>query len=248
MVEKLSPGPFNMTLPVMAVPVSETPTRNDKLMLTLYYRWALQGLSALGFVHSHSVFLRTFSSQLIWLRSNYSLAITGFVGAEITRDNTDYGEGGLAGDESMTYDETAMHGSVKEDLFFWATFVWRLMTNDYTNQSRSASTHCWEPCCPMDGCDPSDENHFMTFSDRLNRNMFQELEEARLGSVLLKAWNSKYESAEEVAADIRAIASNMGITVDGDEVEIYERWEAVLEVVEMGPLPRARSVRFKSSE
>jgi hypothetical protein len=149
----------------------------------------------------------------------------------------------------MTYDDTAVHGSIKEDIFYWATFVWRLMTNDYTEHSRSASTHCWEPCCPVEGgCDPSAPDHFMTFSDRLNRNMFQDLGEAQLGSVLLKSWNSQYESADEAADDIMAIAVKMGIVVNGDEVVLNEKWEDMLEVVETGPLPRARSVRFKSSE
>jgi hypothetical protein len=58
--------------------------------------------------------------------------------------------------------------------------------------------------------------------DRLEQNMFQELEQARLGNFLLKAWYSKYESAEEVAEDVRSIASNIGITVNGDEVELEE--------------------------
>jgi hypothetical protein len=58
--------------------------------------------------------------------------------------------------------------------------------------------------------------------DRLEQNMFQELEQARLGNVLLQAWNSKYESADDVAEDVRSIASNIGITVNGDEVELEE--------------------------
>lgn len=245
-VEKLSPGPFNLKLPVMTVPLPSTPSKNDKIMLSLYYRWALQGLSALGFVHSHSVYLRTFSTQQIWLRPDYSLALTGFISADITGDTTDYGEGGLVTDESMPYDEGALHGSVKEDLFYWATFVWRLMTNDYTDQSLSVRTHCWNPVCPVGGCEAFDDKEEVFF-DRLDQGLFQELEETRLGSVLVKAWKEKYTSAEEVAGEIRSIAEKMGIRVSGDEVELDEDWEDVFEVVQTGPLPRDRSLKFKSS-
>ena len=99
LIERLWPGPFNLTLPVMTVPVSADPGRNDKTMLSLYYRWALQSLSALGALHSRGIHLRTFSSQMMWLRSDYSLALTGFVGAEIADDETNYGEGGRVREE-----------------------------------------------------------------------------------------------------------------------------------------------------
>jgi hypothetical protein len=117
-VEKTRFGPFDITLPAMTVPVPETPTRMDRVMLSLYYRWALQGLSALSFLHSHSVFMRAFSSQQIWLRSDLSLALAGFVSADITGDTMDCGEGGIISDETMTYDDTAVHGSIKEDIFY----------------------------------------------------------------------------------------------------------------------------------
>jgi hypothetical protein len=234
-----------MTLPVMTVPVPKAQNQNDKMLLKLYYRWALQGLSALGFLHSHGVFLRTFSPQLIWLRSDYSLALTGFVTADITGDTTPYTDG-VGGGEQMTYGDYSVHGCVKEDLYYWATFVWRLMTNDLTDQSPSVRTQdCWEPCCPMDQSCNSFYGNEEVFNNRLDRNMYQELEEARLGSVLLKAWNEKYTSADEAAKDIRVIASTMGLVVDGDEVEVDERWEDMLELIETMSQPRTRSFRFR---
>ena len=48
-------------------------------MLSLYYRWALQVLSAFSFLHSRSIYVRSFSSRFVWLRSDFSLAITGFI-------------------------------------------------------------------------------------------------------------------------------------------------------------------------
>lgn len=81
-VERLNPGPHWGDLPVMTTPVQETPSREDKIMLALYYRWALQALSALNFFHSRSVYLTFFSSRNVWLRSDFSLAITGFISVE----------------------------------------------------------------------------------------------------------------------------------------------------------------------
>jgi hypothetical protein len=56
-------------------------SREDEIMLSLYYRWALQVLSALAFMHSRSIYLKHFCSHLVWLLSDLSLAITGFVSA-----------------------------------------------------------------------------------------------------------------------------------------------------------------------
>jgi hypothetical protein len=62
----------------MTVPLPNEISRADRILLSLYYRWALQALSALKFAHSRSVVLRNFGSHLIWLRPDFSLAITAF--------------------------------------------------------------------------------------------------------------------------------------------------------------------------
>jgi hypothetical protein len=51
-------------------------------MLALYYRWALQSLSALSYFHSRSVYPTFFSATNVWLRPDYSIAITGFISVE----------------------------------------------------------------------------------------------------------------------------------------------------------------------
>jgi len=83
-VEKLKPGPFCFTIPVMTVPVAPTMSREDKIMLSLHYRWALQVLSAFRFMHSRSVYAGFFSSELAWIRTDFSLAVTGFISASAT--------------------------------------------------------------------------------------------------------------------------------------------------------------------
>lgn len=52
LVERLEPGPITWdSLPMMTVPLPQEPSRTDRLILCLYYRWALQVLSALKFAH-----------------------------------------------------------------------------------------------------------------------------------------------------------------------------------------------------
>jgi hypothetical protein len=66
-------------VPVINIPISEKQSREDRIVLSLHYRWALQALSALGFMHSKSVNIKIFDSANVWLRSDYSLALTGFI-------------------------------------------------------------------------------------------------------------------------------------------------------------------------
>jgi hypothetical protein len=79
-VERLNPGPMQFAMPAgLTTPVPATPFREDTVMLSLYYRWALQVLSAMSFMHARSIYLKSFSSESVWLRSDYSLTITGFI-------------------------------------------------------------------------------------------------------------------------------------------------------------------------
>lgn len=119
-------------LPAISVPVSAMMSKNDRLLLSLYYRWALQVLSAMSFMHSRSVYIKNFSSQLVWLRKDFSLAITGFICAsapeieeELSQDTESKGAGSnwdggeLVRDEAVVYDEMYegdFEGSVQEDL------------------------------------------------------------------------------------------------------------------------------------
>jgi hypothetical protein len=64
---------------VMTIPIPEKQSREDKIVLSLHYRWTLQALSALGFMHSKSVNIKISDSTNVWLRSDYSFALTGFI-------------------------------------------------------------------------------------------------------------------------------------------------------------------------
>jgi hypothetical protein len=129
-------------------------------------------------------------------------------------------------------------------------FVWQLMTNEHTTETHWVrGIQDWSPFLPT-------EPTANTYDERGGRawkegwqDDFQVLEEERLGSVLLKAWKSEYESAEQVAKDVRRIAENVGIKVVGDdEVNIGEKWEDVFEIVKDLAWKWGPSMKFKADE
>ncbi|KAI4694288.1 hypothetical protein J4E81_006504 [Alternaria sp. BMP 2799] len=313
LVERLTPGPHWGDLPAMTLPVPEKPSREDRIMLALYYRWALQSLSAIAYFHSRSVYLTFFSSTNVWLRSDYSLAIAGFInvdgpeldaesrrdawkeakrserrerryqewydaGAPISvcpedesgeesEDESEeipelfsypwdtgewVGDGGAIHYEEYSTEPPEQCGSHRESLFYWATFVWELMTNTQTAEAHWKQGIEWDPLSPPEGGPPKPAKDW--------RDQLQVLEEARLGSVLLKAWKSEYQSAEQAAEDVRKIAEEMGIKIVSsasevddawtnvsrqDEVDIGEPWEDVFELDEARERWGARTIRFK---
>ncbi|KAF1961823.1 hypothetical protein CC80DRAFT_589314 [Byssothecium circinans] len=264
-VEKLWPGPLRyLTLPVMPVPVPkfDAISRNDRLLLSLYYLWALQALSAMTFFHSRSICIRNFSRRHVWIRSDYSLAITGFISAAPLHDQSENEEkqeknGFPFGypliipeedfDLELRDDDVHSMPSFKADLFRWATFVWRLMTNDFCAHSRS-SFERWEPVTPMTG-DPflnSGRDVLRINIERREKNLFQQLKEERLGTILVNAWSGRYNAAEEVAQAVKAEAQKIGIEVVGDEIAIGEAWENIFEVVQRGKLLHDRELRFRA--
>ncbi|CAN9280107.1 unnamed protein product [Alternaria alternata] len=269
----------------MTTPVQETPSREDKIMLALYYRWALQALSALSFFHSRSVYLTFFSSRNVWLRSDFSLAITGFISVEgpeldadalrdawkqskrDERQERDY-QAFVAGrtqepepsDEESNEDSEEIPEGFSES---WNEGEWAgdgnaLFYDDYFNIKYPREAEApwkrdidWSPFSSPGGR-PTEEAADW-------RDQLQVLEQARLGSVLLKAWKGEYESAEQAAEDIRKIAEEVGINVVSstvevgddwmklfkDEVDIGEPWENIFELDEAQKKWGTRTLRFK---
>lgn len=96
-MERVEPGPIEWdSFPALTVPLPQDLSRNDRLLLSLYYRWALQALSALKVAHSRFVFIRNFSSELVWLRPDISLAITGFLAASAPQIEEECRQDGIA--------------------------------------------------------------------------------------------------------------------------------------------------------
>jgi hypothetical protein len=69
-----------------------------------------------------------------------------------------------------------------------------------------------------------------------------EIEDARLGTVIANAKSGCYKNAAAVMKDVKAAATKMGIKIVGDdEVNIDSEWEDVFEVCE-------RQLRFREEE
>ncbi|KAI4933234.1 hypothetical protein J4E85_003639 [Alternaria conjuncta] len=280
-IVRLEPGQLKrVEVPAMTVPVvAQTMSHDDKIMLSLYYRWAIQALSAFRVMHARSMCIGFFSAQLVWIRPDFSLAVGGFISAsaqeiedELWKDTEEdtkaarreadfidengrkiestascgWSEGEWAADDMIydmvhhedPFDESyytgGVQGSVKADLFYWATFVWRLMTNDFTAVSpshRGPFRGLWEPAWPMEGGYKIEDSPNISniIDERERRKLFQELENARLGHVLVGAWNNRYGSVDKVIGDIELAAAEVGITISGDEVDIGEKWEGMFE-------------------
>ena len=126
------------------------------------------------------------------------------------------------------------------------------MTNTQTAEAHWKRGIEWDPLSSPEGGPSTPGKDW--------RDQLQVLEEARLGSVLLKAWKSEYQSAEQAAEDVRKIAEEMGIKIvssasdvddawtnvsQQDEVDIGEPWEDVFELDEAKERWGARTLRFK---
>jgi hypothetical protein len=272
-VEKPAIGPLSqLHFPKMGLSVPYD--KRDKTLLCLYYRWALQVLSALDFFHSHRIYLRTFSERMIWLRADYSLAVTGFISAvkdqglvdieedgekfQVPRWNVpDPAEGLKWGslsyhqpEDSLEFDQDQdISGNprpcVKADLFQWAVFIWRLMTNKSNPESETSHGGSRQDFPLEKGGLTRNcvEGPYSTAFGGDDPILYQDLEEARLGHILAKVWSGQYESAGEVAEQIKISASKLGITVVGDEIEIEGGWEDVFEIVDKDSW--AREAKFK---
>ncbi|PGH08044.1 hypothetical protein GX51_01485 [Blastomyces parvus] len=258
-LERLTPGPLvKLTLPPLTLPVV-TPSAKDKLILALYYRWALQALSALHYIHTRSVYPTDFGRNSIWVRADMSIAVAGFTSAAIPTPVPEYDEHGETGNYEYVLETSKtpwrseslelhapQHGyneySAAYDLFDWATFMWRLMTNDYsTRPLPGPRRYDTSPLFPMDQADWPDFSNDTCprkyEEKRRAEGAWQVLEEQRLGYILVKAWNGQYENAKEALDDVKKAAEKMGLLVIGeDEIEPENdlRWEEVFEVVRTG--------------
>ncbi|KAF2742024.1 hypothetical protein M011DRAFT_472602 [Sporormia fimetaria CBS 119925] len=251
-LERPEVGPLvRLTLPALEIEqkgdsLFTAQSKENGILLALYYRWALQALSALRFFHAHGIYVKVFTARNVWLRSDYSLAIVGIISAVVEGDpitQEEFGEGGWVGDEWIEYDldiadnpyNTRTTGSIKEDLFNWATFVWRLMTNEHSDKAHWKRKELWEPVSPLKGGILTyTPDAYQILTARLQRNLYQRLDERRLGDVLVKAWTEAYNSIEEAIEDIQHIVQKQDLAVERDEVDIGEAWEDVFEVVGTG--------------
>jgi hypothetical protein len=115
----------------------------------------------------------------------------------------------------------------RRDLFYWAIFIWRFLTNDQSVPPHGIGHQ------PVVSLDPAEALARSELTDeyldsRTREGKFKLLEEAKLGPVLVKAWRAEYMNAQEVMREVRELLGKMNVTVVGtDEIipEAGERWE-----------------------
>jgi hypothetical protein len=194
-------------------------------VLGLYQRWALQMLSVLQYSHANNVFMNNVGCD-VWLRQDLSIAIpnmtyAGCVELEIperTCPNTVL--------ESPWSDGGELYGSVKNDLFDWASWVFGLMTDKK------------DPLSFHQNIENAVEDTDSRYNDLTRKvacgefDAWPRLEDKMLGSVIVKAWRGKYDSVDQAMQDAQKAIQACGHRVIGeyqDEVEGYD-WEHEFEV------------------
>ena len=215
----------------MTLPLPPKLALEDRIVLALYYRWGLQALSALSFIHSKDVVLCNFSMDVVWLRSDLSLAVTGFLSAQRQWYNEEEGELVLecppyeaprqGGPEWIDESCPCVAHNVQIDLFDWATWMWQLMINDQSVARPPNRRFDHDPINPPDIAGDGQAPPLKETADRYKQRIFQRLDRRRLGDVLVKVWHGEYETAEAIMKDVTAVARELdGVVVDGDEVTI----------------------------
>ncbi|KAF9891515.1 hypothetical protein FE257_003982 [Aspergillus nanangensis] len=260
MLEKLDPGPLaSTTLPLLtSFPAASPTSPNDKdppdnpprePLLLLYYRWAVQSLAMLAFLHDQGVYLMDFSLSTIWIRADLSIALSGFVNATIPTDEWPYSPDGMRYEEEIYYPTVPNNGfpelTPKIDLSDWATFVWQLMRRD---ESYVAKRHVL-PTDPLglEEMPPAEVSPYQYHRQRLKEGKLQLLEEERLGPILVRAWKGGYENAGEILQEVRSYLRQIGVRVDGEDEVLLDdgrKWEDVFVVVQKDGVRWAREIRY----
>ncbi|KAL5363471.1 hypothetical protein BJX96DRAFT_187020 [Aspergillus floccosus] len=249
LLEKLEPGPLaRTTLPPLArCPSSHPPgdTLRDPLLF-LYYRWALQSLSFLVFLHEQSVYLMDLSFATIWIRDDLSIALSGFLGATVPTDAWPYSPSPSRYEEeyySATNPATCGFPELgpKFDLSDWATFVWRCMTDDFAPDAPLWS----EPTDPL----PADEDSEECHKNERMQGKFQLLDVGRLGPILLKAWKGEYDNAREILQDVRLYFQKFNVRMEGEDEILPDQgsWQDIFTVAKIEDARWHREIRYEGS-
>jgi len=193
--------------------------------LALHQRWALHYLSACRYIHGKGIVINAPPGECIWLRSDLSLAVAGFVDAscpdlEIRVGSWDDGLTGCspfspceAGVESHAY----KYGQPKTDLFNWACWVYELMTDGQN------------PFLPPAKARVEVSRQEMRAREKaVRKGLFKHwpiLPNDQLGPCLVKAWKGEYESAGDAFRDVKAMLGSCGRVFAKDEEDEMEGFD-----------------------
>ncbi|THW82730.1 hypothetical protein D6D15_10040 [Aureobasidium pullulans] len=214
---------------------------HNDVVLALYQRCALQILSALDHLHQKNIFLNNVGNKL-WLREDYSIAIANMTSAGCTEPLIPGRKSPPMVLESPWAADADHPGSVKNDLFDWASWTFALMTGN----KDPLLMHMGIEGHVTSGTETFDKHISLCHDVSLgNFDAWPQLDEKLLGSVILKAWRGEYESAgqamQEAKDAIRACGHELS-KEHGDEIVTYD-WQQEFEVTTIdrwGPKLRLR--------
>lgn len=226
---------YRIEYPASSISWNSIPGADEKpdALLALHQRWALQYLSACRFIHSKGIVINAAPSIGIWLRPDLSLVVAAFVGASCRELDIPAGHLEEANalvspfgpseirqcDPPFGVDEC---GQPKTDLFYWACWVYTLMTSKDRRRLNAGEKVLLDDRHPLS----DEERDAQEVAVREGRFAdWPVLQTEQLGPCLLKAWKGDYESAEEALQDVRSALGSCGrilsATMD-DEIEGFE--------------------------
>ncbi|KZF20784.1 hypothetical protein L228DRAFT_284718 [Xylona heveae TC161] len=158
----------------------------------IYYRWAMQLLAALSFLHKHEFFHTQLYLDKLWLRSDLSLVLCNLTEAS-RRGNWDgcYSDPPISCALPSDYpycseDQPESWHTPKHDLFAFGTVLYLIQIETVLEN-------------PEDPLTPEQEEVALSLPT---------------GAITRKCWDQLYTNAEEVVADLRAVIEAEGIEVN----------------------------------
>lgn len=178
----------------------------------LVYKWALQLVSALEFVHAQDIILGDLDTAHCWLSSSptLSLSLVGFLDSSFW----DKSSGILYLGDSTSSEpfhplnnrqpgaRRAPEPSMQTDLFLWGCVVYELMVGHWPGHEEGAN-RSWD-----------DMSHM------ISRQEWPILEREYLGEVIMKCWTGRYSSSQSLWKDLLEVLRERGWRVNaGDDLQ-----------------------------
>lgn len=195
-----------------------------------------------------------FSTNTIWIRSDLSIALSGFVNATIPTDDYPYSPDGTRYEPEIYYPTTPSGQpelTPKIDLSDWATFMWQLMRNDACSHGKRWALPTDPLEMPREGegeVEEEEVNPWGRHTQRLKEGKLQLLEEERLGPMIVKAWKGGYENVREILEEVRSYLEGIGVRMDGEDEVLLDdgrKWEDVFMVVKTDGVRWGREIRHR---
>jgi serine/threonine protein kinase len=171
--------------------------------IPLIYQWALQLLSGLSFVHSHSVIFGDICAEVCWLSSpSLDISLVGFLSAGFMVNKS-----GVIDPVEPLRDEPFHHCNlmpfedntltVQTDLFQWACFVYELATSFWPGHAQG-----------------SEDAEIKLL---VERRTWPVLEKEYLGDIVKECWDGRYDDIASLKSNLLTFLGNEGWKIKGED-------------------------------